>query len=162
MQRTIDLAVLMLFTFGACTGGKKDTASIQVNPVNNQSTHTMNSYVSIFEIPVTDIQRAINFYEGIFNLKIEKMEMSGMQMGILPYEDQMVTGVLIKEKGYEPSAHGVTLYLNGGENLQVILDKVGPHGGKIVIPKTPHADDSGYFALFLDTEGNKLGLHSSN
>jgi predicted enzyme related to lactoylglutathione lyase len=57
---------------------------------------------------------------------------------------------------------GVTIYLNGGDNLQVILDKVEKSGGRILIPKTLHADESGYFATFIDSEGNKIGLHSPN
>lgn len=50
---------------------------------------------------------------------------------------------------YKPSAEGVTIYLNAGENLQVSLGRVEKHGGKIIVPKTAHADGSGYFALFL-------------
>ena len=90
------------------------------------------------------------------------MEMPDMQMGIFPYEGQMVTGVIIKAEGYQPSADGVTIYLNGGDNLQGIIDKVEKNGGKVLVPKTLHADESGYFAIFLDSEGNKLGLHSPN
>jgi len=70
--------------------------------------------------------------------------------------------VIVKGEGYTPSADGVTIYLNGGDNLQFILDKVEENGGEIIVPKTAHADESGYFAIFLDTEGNKLGLHSVN
>jgi len=120
----------------------------------------MKSYISIFEIPATDIVRAIQFYQVILDINIEKMEMPGMEMGILPYEGQAVTGVIMKGEGYKPSAEGVTLYLNGGDNLQGILDKVEDNGGKIIVPKTPHADESGYFAIFIDSEGNKMGLHS--
>ena len=120
----------------------------------------MNTFVSIFEIPATDISRAINFYQAILEIKIEKMDFPGMEMGIFPYEEQVVTGVIIKGEGYQPSADGVTIYLNGGKNLQVILDKVEKNGGKIMVPKTPHADESGYFAVFNDPEGNKMGLHS--
>lgn len=120
----------------------------------------MNSFISLFEIPATDISRAINFYQAILDIRIEKMEMPGMEMGIFPYENQLVTGVIVKGEGFTPSAKGVTIYLNGGENLQTILDKVEAYGGKITVPKTAHADDSGFFALFLDTEGNQLGLHS--
>lgn len=68
----------------------------------------------------------------------------------------------MKGEDFKPSAEGVTIYLNAGDNLQTILDKVEKNGGKIIVPKTPHADDSGYFALFLDSEGNKLGLNSPN
>jgi len=122
----------------------------------------MNSYVSIFEIPAIDISRAINFYKEILGVEIERLEFPGMEMGLLPYQDQMVTGVIVKEEGSEPSASGVTIYLNGGNDLQTILDKVETNGGKIIIPKTPHADESGFFAIFHDSEGNKMGLHSPN
>jgi uncharacterized protein len=122
----------------------------------------MKSYISMFEIPATDISRAINFYQALLEIKIEKMDVEGMQMGILPYEGQMITGVIIKADGYKPSADGVTMYLNAGENLQVFLDKIENNGGKIIVPKTAHADESGYFAIFLDSEGNKLALNSPN
>lgn len=122
----------------------------------------MKSYISMFEIPATDISRAINFYQALLQIKIEKMDGEGMQMGILPYEGEMVTGVIIKAEGYKPSANGVTIYLNAGENLQVVLDRVEKNGGKIIIPKTAHVDESGYFAIFLDSEGNKLALNSPN
>lgn len=122
----------------------------------------MKSYISIFEIPATKISRAIDFYQAILDVKIEKIEMPEMQMGILPYEDQVVTAVITQAEGYNPSGDGVTIYLNGGDNLQVILDKVEKNGGKTLIPKTPHADESGYFAIFFDTEGNRIGLHSMN
>lgn len=120
----------------------------------------MKSHIAMFEIPATDISRAVDFYQTILDIKIEKMDIPDMQMGVFPYEEQMVTGVIIKGKGYNPSAEGVTIYLNGGENLQVILDKVDKNGGKVMIPKTAPADGSGFFAIFLDTEGNKIGLNS--
>ncbi|SHF49684.1 hypothetical protein SAMN05444344_0129 [Tenacibaculum mesophilum] len=122
----------------------------------------MKSYVSIFEIPATNITRAVNFYKEILGIEIERFYFPEMEMGVFPYEGQMVTGVIIQGEGYEPSASGVTIYLNGGDNLQTIIDKVEEHGGKVMIPKTPHADENGYFAIFLDSEGNKIGLHSPN
>ncbi|MEZ9232921.1 hypothetical protein AB4259_17745 [Vibrio amylolyticus] len=73
-----------------------------------------------------------------------------------------VTGVIVKGEDFRPSADGVTIYLNGGDNLQVILDRVVKNNGRTIIPKTPHADEVGYFAIFLDSEGNKIGLHSPN
>lgn len=121
----------------------------------------MKSFISIFEIPATEISRAVDFYQAILDINIEKMEFPEMQMGIFPYEGQMVTGVITKA-GYKPSADGVTIYLNGGDNLQIILDKVEKNGGEIIIPKSLHADESGYYAIFLDSEGNKIGLHSPN
>ena len=122
----------------------------------------MKSYVAIFEIPATDISRAVDFYQSILDIKIERMDFPGLQMGLLPSEEQATIGVIMQGEDYTPSVGGVTVYLDGGDNLQVILDRVEKNGGKVVIPKTHHADESGYFAMFTDTEGNRLGLSSPN
>lgn len=140
-----------------------DSATAQIkDTLTFNHTTEMQTFISIFEIPATDISRAITFYQNILNLPIELMEAPGMQLGIFPYENQAVAGIIIQAEGYQPSADGVTIYLNGGADLQGILSKVEENGGKILVPKTPHADENGYFALFLDTEGNKLGLSSPN
>lgn len=122
----------------------------------------MNSFVSIFEIPATDLSRAIAFYQAVLDLEIEKVDIPGMQMGLFPAEEQANFGVIVQGDDYKPSAEGITIYLNAGDDLQVALDKVEKSGGEIAVPKTLHADESGYFALFIDSEGNKLGLHSPN
>lgn len=154
---------VLLITCTSCDNKtKKESSTLQEDSLTIDRPKPMKSYLSIFEIPATDFSRAVNFYETILDIKIEKMDMPKMQMGILPYEEQMVTGVIIKGDGYKPSVEGVTIYLNGGENLQIILDKVEKSGGKILMPKTLHADESGYFAIFIDSEGNKIGLHSPN
>jgi predicted enzyme related to lactoylglutathione lyase len=152
---------LIVLYLTSCTNtGNSKTETPTKDTLQNSKAINPNSYVSIFEIPATDISRAITFYQEILGIKIEKMEMPGMQMGILPYEAQLISGVIIKAEGYKPSADGVTIYLNGGDNLQPILDKIEKNGGKILTPKTLHADESGFFALFIDSEGNKMGLHS--
>ncbi len=147
----------------SCTNSNKSNSeSITKDSLTNSKVNNMNSYISMFEIPATEISRAVNFYQAILDIKIEKMDVPGMQMGILPYEGQLVTGVIIKADGYKPSADGVTIYLNGGENLQIILDKVEKNNGKIIVPKTAHADGNGFFAIFIDSEGNKMALNSPN
>jgi hypothetical protein len=164
MKDTILITIIAL-TFGLVSCKNKGTSASESNLTKEttiKNEKNMNSFISIFEIPATDISRAINFYKEILGIEIEKLDFEGMEMGLFPYQDQMVTGVIIKEEGNEPSAKGVTIYLNGGDNLQTILDKVDDNGGKIIIPKTPHADESGYFAIFHDSEGNKIGLHSPN
>lgn len=122
----------------------------------------MKSVVSIFEIPAADISRAIEFYQSILDIKIERVDFLDIQMGLFPSEDQIVFGVIIQGEGYIPSSEGVTIYLDGGDDLQVILDKVEAMGGRIIVPKSLHADESGFFGIFVDTEGNRLGLHSPN
>lgn len=164
MKKSIFCTALILsLSITACSNqnkSKTDTISVESNI--NQKTKEMKSHISIFEIPATDISRAVNFYEAILDINIEKMTMPEMEMGIFPYEEQVVTGVIIRAEGYKPSSNGVTIYLNGGANLQIILDKVEKNGGKIIVPKSLHADESGYYALFIDSEGNKIGLHSPN
>ncbi len=159
----LSIIILLVLNLMACNKQKKvNTEEEKVNLNQEPISNNINSFISLFEIPATDISRAINFYQAILGINIEKMEMPGMEMGIFPYEEQMVTGIIIKGEGYTPTANGVTIYLNGGDDLQSILNKVEENGGKIILPKTAHADESGFFALFLDTEGNKLGLNSPN
>ncbi|GBF22532.1 glyoxalase-like domain protein [Arenibacter sp. NBRC 103722] len=164
MKNTLFITIIAL-SLGITACKDESTSASEANPTKETTIKidkNMNSYVSIFEIPATDISRAINFYKEILGVEIERLEFPGMEMGLFPYQDQMVTGVIMKGEGYEPSAKGVTIYLNGGDNLQTILDKVEGNGGKIIVPKSLHADESGYYALFLDSEGNKMGLHSPN
>jgi predicted enzyme related to lactoylglutathione lyase len=137
----IILASLVLaICFGSCTNsGNTNSELTTVDELANSKEKDMKSYISMFEIPATDISRAINFYQALLGITIEKMDVEGMQMGILPYEGQMVTGVIIQAEGYKPSADGVTVYLNAGENLQIVLDRVEKNGGQILVPKTAHA-----------------------
>lgn len=156
-------SLVSVMCFASCNNSSKtNSEALTQETLTNSKGKDMKSYISMFEIPATDISRAINFYQALLDIKIEKMDVEGMQMGILPYEGQMVTGVIIQADGYKPSADGVTMYLNAGENLQIVLDRVEKNGGKIITPKTAHADGSGYFAIFLDSEGNKMALNSPN
>jgi uncharacterized protein len=162
--KSIVFAVVgFVMCFASCNNSNRTNSEASAHDTITKSKgENMKSYISMFEIPATDISRAISFYQALLDIKIEKMDVEGMQMGILPYEGQMVTGFIIQADGYKPSADGVTMYLNAGENLQVVLDRVEKNGGQIILPKTAHADESGYFALFLDSEGNKMALNSRN
>ncbi|SHI77055.1 VOC family protein [Aquimarina spongiae] len=160
-RKILGVSVFLILSVISCKDQSKSNPETEIQPTTaEKNVNDMNSFVSLFEIPATDISRAIRFYHTILELDIEKMEMPGMEMGIFPYQNQTVMGVIMKGEDFKPSADGVTIYLNGGNNLQTILDKVEKNGGSIIVPKTAHADESGFFALFLDTEGNKLGLHS--
>ena len=159
MKRTILSAVMLIaIGFSACTDTetKKEKAEI----IQTQQANSMNNLISIVEIPVTDFSRALKFYQAISGLAIEEMELDGNQMGILPNEEGTVNVVLVKGKDYNPIAEGTVIYLNAGNDLQVMLNKVEQNGGQVILPKTEISPEMGYFALFIDTEGNKLGLHS--
>ncbi len=122
----------------------------------------MENLINWFEIPATDFGRAVNFYKTILEVEIQEMDMSGIKMGLLPGDQTNVSGAIVQGDDIVPSMNGVTIYLNGGDNLETILNKVEANNGKIIVPKTQISPDMGYFALFIDTEGNKLGLHSPN
>ena len=122
----------------------------------------MNNLISIVEIPTADFARAVKFYQTVLGLAIEEMEMDGNQMGVLPNENGTVNVVLVKGTDYKPTTDGAVLYLNAGDDLQPMLDKVEQNGGQVILAKTEISPEMGYFALFIDTEGNKLGLHSRN
>ncbi len=122
----------------------------------------MDNMVSWFEIPASDFTRAVGFYKGILGVEIQEMDMFGTKMGMLPSDGQNVSGAIVHGEDYKPASDGVTVYLNGGENLQVVLDKVEQNGGNVIVPKTQISQEMGYFAMFIDTEGNKMALHSMN
>jgi len=120
----------------------------------------MASAINWFEIPVKDFNRAKTFYETILGATMDPIEAMGMKSAFFPADlENGVGGCIIEGQGYEPTNKGSLVYLNGGEDLSVILSKVERAGGKIVLLKTaigPH----GFMAHFEDIEGNKVGLHS--
>lgn len=124
----------------------------------------MDNAISWFEIPATDIDRAQKFYETVFQIKMQPMDFQQTKMRMFPIDDPMkgIGGTLIDSGGFhKPSAtDGPLIYLNGNPNVQIFLDRVEAAGGKITLPKTEISPEYGYMALFLDTEGNRIALHS--
>ncbi|MBX7046119.1 MAG: VOC family protein [Ignavibacteria bacterium] len=115
-----------------------------------------------FEIPALDIDRAAKFYETIFSIQMPRMEMGGA-MAFFPadMEHGKVGGAVVQSPMHKPSADGAIIYLNGNPDLEIVLGKIEAAGGKIVMPKTKITDEIGYMAFFMDTEGNKVALHSN-
>ncbi|MBI1933401.1 MAG: VOC family protein [Ignavibacteriales bacterium] len=120
----------------------------------------MTNAINWFEIPVADFTRAKKFYETILGTEIIEMPFPGGKYGMLPADMQNgVGGGLAQGEGFEPSEKGTIVYLNGGEDLNLSLNKVEQAGGKIIIPKTS-IGENGFMAHFIDTEGNRVALHS--
>ena len=119
--------------------------------------------ITWFDIPVTDIERATKFYESLFDIELQQLSFgNGLKLAIFPVEEGTVSGALsLHPDHYTPSKTGSLVYLNGNPDLQIILDKVEPNGGKILLPKSMISDHWGYMALFEDTEGNRIALHSA-
>jgi len=125
---------------------------------------TFKNAISWFEIPVIDLNRAQKFYETIFNIQMVPLDTPNFQMRMFPIEDMMngIGGAISKAEGfYRPSAtDGTLVYLNANPDVQNVLDKIEAAGGKIVVPKTQISPAYGYMAVFVDTEGNRVALHS--
>jgi uncharacterized protein len=124
----------------------------------------MDNAISWFEIGTTDLDRATKFYETIFNVKLAPLDMPNIKMRMFPLDDMMkgVGGALVDSGGFhKPSAtDGPLIYLNGNPDVQQVLDKVEAAGGKIMVPKTEISPEYGYMAVIMDTEGNRIALHS--
>ena len=117
--------------------------------------------VTWFEIPVEDMERAKKFYTEVMHTSFKDDEMDGFKMSIFEADEKAASGMLIKAEGYEPSRTGAVIYLNGGEDLSAPLERAVASGGEVLWAKTAINDgECGYFAQFLDSEGNRVGLYS--
>ena len=118
-----------------------------------------------FEIPAVDIDRATQFYETIFDVKMERFpDMMGMKMVGFPSDmaNGKVSGALVQSNNHKPSMEGCVIYLNANPNIQTVIDRVEKANGKVLVPKTQVSPEIGYMAFFADTEGNRIALHAQN
>jgi uncharacterized protein len=124
----------------------------------------MNNAISWFEIGTTDLERATKFYETIFDVKLNPLDLPNIKMRMFPLDDMMtgVGGAIVHSGGFhKPSAtDGPLIYLNGNPDVQNMLDKVEAAGGKVLVPKTLISPEYGYMAVIMDTEGNRIAMHS--
>lgn len=120
--------------------------------------------VNWVEIPVADFERAKAFYQQLFDYEMIESQVQETRMGFLPYrqEPERVGAAICQGEGYTPSSDGALVYLNGGDDLQQVLDRVEEAGGQVVLEKTLIMEEVGYMAVFTDTEGNRVALHSRN
>lgn len=121
--------------------------------------------VGWFEIAVSDIDRAIKFYETVFDISISKHEMGPLVMGWFPSLDGKpgANGSLVyNEEFYKPSSSEGTLiyFTSQAADLAVELGRVEAAGGKVLQEKKLIAPDIGYMGLFIDSEGNRVAIHS--
>jgi predicted enzyme related to lactoylglutathione lyase len=92
-------------------------------------------------------------------MKMPIVELNGYAMSIFP-TDSGIGGAIVMGPGSTPSEFGSLVYLNGGNDLNDILNRIEAAGGRIIMSKTLINKESGFFALFIDSEGNKMALHS--
>jgi predicted enzyme related to lactoylglutathione lyase len=115
-----------------------------------------------FEIPVTDMHRAKHFYQVLFSIHMDEMEMMGMKMAMFPGtpDSGKASGALVQSEYHKPSMEGTVVYLNANPDMSSVLQKVEMEGGRILMPKTAISPEIGFMAFFTDTEGNRVALHS--
>ena len=120
----------------------------------------LNNSLNWFEIPVVDFDRARSFYSQIYDFEMPSIRMGNNQLGFFPVKPNCIGGAIILAEGHEPAKQGALVYLNGGDELNTILKRVKKAGGKVLQEKSAISKEHGFFALFIDTEGNRLALHS--
>jgi predicted enzyme related to lactoylglutathione lyase len=120
------------------------------------------SALSWFEIPVTDFERAREFYSHIFDYKMPVQIMDHDRIGLLPFDNDRggIGGAIAENPFRQPGHTGTIVYLSAGEDLADILENIPEANGHIIQPKTKLGDGSGFYAIFEDTEGNHVGLYS--
>jgi hypothetical protein len=118
-----------------------------------------------FEIPVGVIQRAKTFYETIFEMEMNLLDLGEQfKMAIFPGKNTVVGGALVWNPAfYKPSStHGSLIHLNANPDLQMVQDRIEAAGGKLTILKRGIGPGHGFMAVFIDTEGNRVALHSDH
>ena len=118
----------------------------------------MKKMISWVEIPAADFNRAIDFYSKVFELKLDALDYGKEKMACLPNNE----GAICFAPDFKPSKDGALVSLNAGNELDAVLSRIESAGGKVLKPKTKiEAEGRGYFALFVDSEGNRLGLYGN-
>jgi predicted enzyme related to lactoylglutathione lyase len=126
----------------------------------------MDRVINWFEIPVVAFARAKRFYETIFEIEMPTRSLTidgrAVEMAFFPNvsADGLSTGALVCGEGYKSSTVGALLYLHAGQDLTHVQNRVEKAGGTVVKPKHLISPDAGYAAIIMDTEGNRLALHS--
>jgi predicted enzyme related to lactoylglutathione lyase len=128
-----------------------------------QENKVMKNAINWFEIPSSNFERAVMFYETILGATLRREASGGVQNGVLPYEqdagDTAVGGAVVHNPHLSPGQSGVVPYLNCNGTLDAVLARVAPAGGRVLMPRTDIG--FGFIALIHDSEGNTIGLHTA-
>jgi uncharacterized protein len=123
----------------------------------------MQHAIDWFEIPVSNMTRAIAFYESISgrSLRREPFGPPGTELAVFEMpQDGGVQGALMASPHSQPSDSGTIVYLNAAPSIDAWLGRVVSSGGSVVMPKFELPDGNGCIAHIMDTEGNRVGLHT--
>lgn len=114
-----------------------------------------------FEIPVSDLARAKKFYSHVFNIELEEQQIGDMHMAFFPMHKDTsgAAGSLIRSQGYTPSESGILIYFTTSD-IEAALARAEELGGKTLTAKTS-IGEYGFIGTLRDSEGNRIGLHST-
>jgi uncharacterized protein len=122
------------------------------------------NFVSWFEIPVTDMERAIRFYETVFDIRMKRQQLGPIGMVFFPWIEKSMGsagGLVFSPGNYKPSHDGVLIYFTSfSGDVNTELSRVEAAGGKVLVPKRQISPDIGYMGVFEDTEGNRIAVHN--
>jgi predicted enzyme related to lactoylglutathione lyase len=125
---------------------------------------SVNNVIGWFEIPVSNMERAITFYNNVFGYEMERQNFGGLDMAFFPFDHSQPgnSGSLVKHPDfYHPSENGVLIYFTGPSgDLSIELARVNNAGGKVLIEKRQVSEETGYMGVFLDSEGNRIAIHT--
>jgi uncharacterized protein len=111
------------------------------------------------DIPVIDLDRAITFYAAVLNGEVARQEFGAMKFALLPHAEDSVSGCLVVMNDNAPSNQGILVYFNAQGRLDEAVAAVTANGGKVILP--PHQiGPHGFRSVVLDSEGNRIALHS--
>jgi predicted enzyme related to lactoylglutathione lyase len=139
---------------------QQKTNNQQNEKKNTMSKATKKDALNWFELYVNDFDRAKHFYESALQTSLQTFEMENCKMGMFPHEQGGgVGGSITNMDGIAPGLGGTLVYLNVEGDLDAVLKRIPGAGGSVLKPRTS-IGQHGFIAVFKDTEGNSVGLHS--
>ena len=111
------------------------------------------------DIPVTNLDRAIEFYSAVLGEKLTKESAPGFSFGLFPNAETNVAGCLYLSDDNKPSENGPLVYLNAEGKIDKAINAVKTNGGKVIQEKH-QMGEHGYRAIIIDSEGNRIAVHS--
>lgn len=155
ISTTIFFGILIQLLFSCDNKPQKISKQTDESVISKKS-----NPVVYFEIPVTDIDRAIKFYKAVFNFNFDKENIDDNEMALFPFENEIsgISGALAKGEVYKSTKDGIMIYFNT-KNIDETLKLAIANDGKILYPKTDNG--IGFVAEFEDTEGNRIALYQT-
>jgi predicted enzyme related to lactoylglutathione lyase len=150
-------AILGALAVVACAPPQPETPSLAAL-VNAEEDQALPNPVLYFEIPVTDMDRAIAFYQAVFGYDFTRETIDGYDMALFPFSEggPGATGALAKGDVYVPSLVGPIIYFRV-ETIDPVLTRAQAQGGEILYPKKD-IGPLGFVAEIKDSEGNRIAL----